>query len=92
MDVRKLKTTMEQKGNKNASNTLTSVSHWVRKIFDSNKGQLETSSIEDMETLEKLVHLGIVSLKRGSGDMIITELTKEGRELYMDFVKLGYYL
>ena len=92
MNVRNLKTTLEEKGSKNANSTLTALSHWVRRIFDSDKGQLETASIEDIETLEKLVNMGIVSLRRGGGDNIIAELTKDGRELYMDFVKLGYYL
>lgn len=93
MDVRKLKNTLEERADKpKVNNMLTSVSHWVRRIFDSNKGQYETADFNDIETLEKLVELGIVSMRRGSDNSIVAELTKEGKELYMDFTKLGYYL
>ena len=93
MDVRTLKNSMEEKAGKtNANSLLTSVSHWMKRIFDSGKGQYETRDFNDVEALEKLVEFGIVTLRRGSGDNIIAELTKDGKELYMDFMKLGYYL
>ena len=94
MDVRTLKNTLEEKAGKDSSNKmLTTVSHWMKRIFESNKGQYETRDFNDIEALEKLVALNIVALKRGSGrDNIIAELTKDGKELHMDFTKLGYYL
>ncbi len=94
MDVRTLKNNMEQHaGKSDTNNMLTSVSHWVRRIFDSNKGQYETGDITEIDTLQKLVDLGIVQMKKGAEKgLIIAELTKDGRELHMDFVKLGYYL
>lgn len=94
MDVRQLKTILEERNpGGNANKQLTTISHWVKRIFDSDKGKHEAGDITEVDTLQKLADLGIVQMKKGSEKgLILAELTKEGRELYMDFMKLGYYL
>lgn len=93
MKVRELKGSLEQQVDKVKLNPMmTSISHWVRRIFDSPKGQLTTYNFGDIDTLEKLAEIGLVSLKKGGGDNVIAELTEGGRELYRDFTALGYYL
>lgn len=94
MNVRALKNTMEQHAGKSDTNKmLTSVSHWVKRVFDSTKGQYEAGDITEIDTLQKLVDLGVVHMKKGpEKGLIIAELTPAGKELYMDFVKHGYYL
>ncbi len=93
MKVRDLKNELEKSADKNSVNKyLTSVSHWVRRIFDSGNGQYTTRDFNEIDTLETLAGIGIISLKKGSGDNIVAELTEEGRELFRDFTGHGYYL
>lgn len=91
MKVRDLKEMLEKSGSGN-SRALTSVSHWVKKVFESDKGRYTTMDLIEVGALENLAGLGIVSLEKGDDDNIIAELTKEGKELMRDFTGLGYYL
>ena len=93
MKVRDLKNQLENTTDKGSINKhLTSISHWLKRIFDSDKGQYATKDFNEIDTLENLANFGIVSLKKGGGDTIVAELTKDGRELLQDFTGLGYYL
>jgi len=93
MKVRDLKNELEKMADKGSANRyLNSISHWVKRIFDSDKGQCVTRDFQEIDTLENLANLGIVSLRKGSGDNIIAELTDSGKELLRDFTGLGYYL
>ena len=93
MKVRDLKNELEKNTDKMKVNKhLTSISHWIKRIFDADKGQYVTRDFNEINTLETLTGLRIISLRKGSGDDIIAELTEEGRELFRDFTGHGYYL
>ena len=81
---------MADKGS--ATKYLNSISHWIKRIFDSDKGQYITRDFNEIDTLENLANLGIVALRKGDSDNIIAELTHEGKELFRDLTGLGYYL
>lgn len=93
MKVRDLKNELEKMIDKGSVNRyLTSVSHWTKRIFESDKGQYITRDMLEIDTLENLANIGIVSIRKGGGDNVIAELTPEGKELFRDFTGLGYYL
>jgi len=93
MKVRDLKNQLENTTDKgNVNRYLISISHWLKRIFDSDKGQYATRDFGEIDTLENLANFGIITLRKGSGDTIVAELTKDGRELLQDFTGLGYYL
>lgn len=70
--------------------TLTSISHWVRKIRKAK--ELEVTEDKDKKALDKLELLKIVTLKKvKKGKIYKAKITEEGKELYIDFFKHGYY-
>ncbi|MBI3259227.1 MAG: hypothetical protein HYZ54_07130 [Ignavibacteriae bacterium] len=93
MKIRDLKNNLEQNLNKvRANKYVNSISHWIKKIFDSEKGQYNTNDFNEINTLENLAGIGIVSLTKSPADEVIAELTPEGKELHKDFIAHGYYL
>ena len=68
--------------------TLTSLSHWVRTIRKTE--EFEASEEKDQQAVEKLALLKIATIKK-QGDTLKARITEEGKELYLDFFKLGYY-
>jgi methionine aminopeptidase len=93
MKVRDLKTELEKNIDKAKVNKyMTSVSHWIKRIFESDKGRYVTRDFNEIDTLETLAGMDLISLRKGDGDNIIAELTDSGRELHQDFTGHGYYL
>ena len=65
----------------------TLVSHWVRLVRKSEK--VEVTEKKDKKALELLVHLKIITLTKGN--TYKAKINEEGKELYVDFFKHGYY-
>jgi len=68
--------------------TLTSVSHWVRTLRKTK--EFEAAEEKDKKALEKLALLKLATLKN-QGETMKAKITEDGKELYLDFFKLGYY-
>ena len=69
---------------------LTVISHWTKKIFDSPKLELIVSDPKDINSLRQLGGMKIVEITEGK-NRIKAKLTKEGKDLYWDFMAKGYY-
>jgi hypothetical protein len=93
MKVRDLKSRLESSaGRAKINQLLTNVSHWMKLVNESPSGTYAADNMRDIEALEKLAGLGLVAMKKGGGTAILAELTNDGKELYRDFMGLGYYL
>jgi len=90
MKIKNLLTVLElEMGNKETTKTLISTSHWVSAIFQAK--YYVVGNPKDIRMIRKLEVLGIVKMRK-RGQEVVATLTKEGRELYQDFYKHGYYL
>jgi len=69
---------------------LTVISHWTKKLFDSPETEYITSNEKDMKSLYFLRELKIIELAENAGQAT-AKLTKEGKDLYWDFLGKGYY-
>lgn len=69
--------------------TLTSVSHWMRTLRKTE--EFEAAEEKDKKALEKLALLKLATLKNREGEIVKAKITEDGKELYLDFFKLGYY-
>ena len=87
MKVKDLKERLITLGaDRNVTNTLTSISHWTKAIFMASEGKYAAGPEKDVAMLKKLEALGLVEVEGGAA-----RLTKDGKELYMDFLGHGYY-
>lgn len=69
--------------------SVTKVSHWVKKIKD--EKEYVAKSDNEVEVITKFADLGIVKLER-KGNSVAVALTDAGRQLHREFVARGYYL
>lgn len=91
MKVRQLSDSLELAyGEGRTHNLLTVFSHWMKKLFDSPKTEYATSDANDIAALRKLAKMRIVEVSE-SGGKLTARLTKEGKDLYWDFMAKGYY-
>lgn len=89
MDVRELKNFLELKMDEaKAGQVLKTYSHWLAAVFEA--GEYVTSNPKDTGPLKSLELIGMVELGE-SGGRVKARLTKEGKGLYFDFKKRGYY-
>ena len=70
-----------------AERVLTSISHWVRTLKVVGYPEAKPADIAALERMEKL---RIITMER-KGSKATVSLTKDGIELYQEFLSRGYY-
>lgn len=69
---------------------LTAISHWVNKLRTAQEGYRAVLP-QDIQTVKRLKELHIVEITREDAAGVTAVLTKEGKELYKDFIAHGYF-
>lgn len=90
MDIHELqKRLLPLVGEAKIYDSITKVSHWVKKIKD--EKEYACRSYGEVEVITKFAELGIIKLER-KDNVVIATLTDSGSKLHREFVARGYYL
>lgn len=69
---------------------LVSISHWVNRLRTAQEGYRAVLP-QDIQTVKRLKELNIVEITGQDTEGVTAVLTREGKELYRDFIAHGYF-